>query len=52
MIAALKAAGGAQKFTEYPGVGHDCWDKAYGTPELYDWLLMQAQVTYMPSPAT
>lgn len=41
MVAALKAAGGDPKYTEYPGVGHDCWDKAYATPELYDWLLMQ-----------
>ncbi len=41
MVAALKAAGGDPKFTEYPGVGHNCWDKAYATPELYDWLLKQ-----------
>jgi predicted peptidase len=39
MIAALKAAGGDPKYTEYPGVGHNSWDKAYGTPELYPWLL-------------
>ena len=39
MIAALKAAGGDPKYTEYPGVGHNSWDKAYGTPELYTWLL-------------
>jgi predicted peptidase len=39
MIAALKAAGGDPKYTEYPGVGHNSWDKAYGTPELYTWML-------------
>ena len=39
MIEALKAAGGKPKYTEYPGVGHNSWDKAYGTKELYDWLL-------------
>ena len=39
MVDALKAAGGKPKFTTYPGVGHNSWDKAYGTPELYHWLL-------------
>ncbi len=39
MIAALKKAGAEPKFTEYPGVGHNSWDKAYGTKELYPWLL-------------
>lgn len=41
MMEALKAAGGTPRYTEYPGVGHNSWDKAYGTKELYDWLLMQ-----------
>ena len=25
----------------YPGVGHNSWDNAYATKELYNWLLMQ-----------
>ncbi len=41
MITALKQAGGTPKYTEYPGVGHNSWDKAYGTPDLYTWLLAQ-----------
>lgn len=41
MIEALKAAGGKPKYDEYKGVGHNCWDRAYTTKELYDWLLMQ-----------
>lgn len=41
MIDALKAAGANPKYTEYPGVGHNSWDKAYGTPELYTWLFEQ-----------
>ncbi len=41
MIAALKEAGGEPKYTEYAGVGHNSWDAAYGTTELYDWLLKQ-----------
>jgi len=39
IIKAIEAAGGKPKYTEYPGVGHNSWDKAYGTDELYTWLL-------------
>jgi predicted peptidase len=41
MVKALKEAGGNPKYDEYPGVGHNSWDKAYGTKELFDWLWMQ-----------
>jgi predicted peptidase len=41
MIAALKAAGGHPKYTEYPGVGHNSWDKAYNTDALWTWLFEQ-----------
>ncbi|MGC4016407.1 MAG: prolyl oligopeptidase family serine peptidase [Luteolibacter sp.] len=41
MVAAIKAAGGSPKYTEYPGVGHGAWDPAYSTPELWDWLFSQ-----------
>ena len=41
MVAALRAAGGTPKYDEYKGVGHNSWDRAYGTPELYPWLLEQ-----------
>ena len=34
MVEALKAAGGNVRYTEYPGVKHDSWDKAYNEPEL------------------
>jgi predicted peptidase len=43
MHAALQAAGGHSRYTEYPGVGHNCWDNAYGTAELYPWLLDQSR---------
>jgi predicted peptidase len=43
MIAAIKKAGGDPKYTEYPGVGHNSWDKAYGTDELYEWMLKQSK---------
>jgi predicted peptidase len=39
MIDALKKAGAEPKYTEYPKVGHNSWDMAYGTDELYKWLL-------------
>ena len=41
MVEALKAAGGAPKFTLYPEAGHDSWTATYNNPELYDWLLKQ-----------
>ncbi len=41
MVEALKKAGGSPKYTEYPGVGHNSWDKAYADPELMKWLFAQ-----------
>jgi predicted peptidase len=41
MIEALKAVDGHPKYTEYPRVGHNSWDRAYATPELFPWLLEQ-----------
>ena len=42
MAAALKAAGANFKYTEYPGVGHNSWDRAYAEPELVNWMLSKA----------
>jgi predicted peptidase len=41
MVEAVRRAGGAPKYTEYAGVGHNSWEKAYATVELYTWLLQQ-----------
>ena len=41
MIEALRKAGAEPKYTEYPNVGHNSWDRAYATKELYTWLLEQ-----------
>lgn len=38
---ALLAAGSPVRFTEFPGVGHDSWDPAFGMEELWGWLLRQ-----------
>jgi len=43
MVEALKAAGSSIKYTEYPGVGHNSWDKAYGEKDLTDWLFAQTR---------
>jgi predicted peptidase len=41
MAQALRAAKANVRYTEYPGVGHNAWDKAYAEPELVPWLLAQ-----------
>ncbi len=41
MTAALNAAGGIVRYTEFPGVGHESWVPAYAEPELFPWLLQQ-----------
>jgi predicted peptidase len=39
MMKALWDVGGHPNYTEYPGVGHNCWDATYGNDYLYQWLL-------------
>jgi len=41
MVDALRAVGGDVRCTEYPGIKHNSWDKAYNEPELPTWLLAQ-----------
>jgi predicted peptidase len=41
LVESLKAAGGNVRYTEYPGVGHRSWDRAYNEKELLPWLLSQ-----------
>jgi predicted peptidase len=43
MIDAIKAAGGNPKFTIYPGVGHNSWDKAYNEEKLEEWFIQHAK---------
>jgi formylglycine-generating enzyme required for sulfatase activity/acetyl esterase/lipase len=39
-IAALRAAGGTPRYTEYPGIGHrPCFEQAYASKELYEFFL-------------
>ncbi len=43
LIAAIEKAGGKPRYTEYKWVGHDSWDPAYATNQLYAWLLKQSK---------
>lgn len=38
---ALAHRGGNVRYTEYEGVGHNAWDRAYTDPELWEWLQAQ-----------
>jgi predicted peptidase len=37
----LRSRGADVRYTEFPGVGHNSWDPAYATAELWTWLLEQ-----------
>jgi len=40
MVEAIKAAGGTKvRYTILEHVGHNSWEAAYATPELYSWML-------------
>lgn len=41
MAEAFKQTNGNYKYTEYPGVKHVSWDRAYAEPDLFPWLLQQ-----------
>jgi hypothetical protein len=41
MIAAIRAAGGKPRYTEYPGIGHAIWDRVFSEPGLVEWLFAQ-----------
>src|SRR5690242_1352399 len=42
---AMKALGGEVHYTEYPGVGHNSWEKAYAETELLTWMLSKTTST-------
>ena len=43
IVKALKEAKGNPKYTEYAGVGHNSWDRAYRSNELVTWLFKQSK---------
>jgi predicted peptidase len=42
MTAAMKQIGAEVHYTEYPGIGHPCWNKAYDEPKLFPWLFSKS----------
>lgn len=41
MITAIRKAGGTPRYTEYKGVGHNSWERAFAEPELLPWIFAQ-----------
>lgn len=41
MIEAMKAAGGAPRYTEYEGIGHNSWNRAYADADVLEWFFSQ-----------
>lgn len=41
MVAALREAGATIRYTEYPTLGHNVWERAYAEGDLVDWLFSQ-----------
>ena len=43
MVEAIKRAGSTKiRFTTLEGIGHNSWEAAYATPDLYEWLAKQS----------
>ncbi len=41
LVRAWRAHGGIARYTEYTGLKHSSWKKAYTDPEMFDWLFDQ-----------
>jgi predicted peptidase len=41
LVAALRAAGGRPRYTEYQKAGHDIWTRVFSEPEIVPWLFAQ-----------
>lgn len=41
MVEALRKCGSTVKYTEYAGVGHNCWERTYANPEVLRWFFSQ-----------
>jgi len=42
-VEALRALGGRPRFSEYPGVKHDAWTRAFSEPGIVEWLYAQTR---------
>ena len=43
MVEALRKIGGNVRYTEFAEAGHNAWDPAYATPDLWMWMFAQEQ---------
>jgi predicted peptidase len=50
MVEALKKAGATPQYSEYPGVGHDSWNKAFKEPKLLEWMFAQTRAAAKATP--
>jgi predicted esterase len=50
MVEALEGAGASPRYTEYPDMGHGCWDRAYADAELWRWLRRQHRGDVVATP--
>jgi predicted peptidase len=41
MVSLLRALGSPVRYSEYPDLGHESWNRAYAEPELFPWLFAQ-----------
>jgi hypothetical protein len=41
MVKAWQKHGGNSQYTEYTGLKHSSWKKAYAEKKMYDWLFAQ-----------
>lgn len=48
MVDAVNKKGGNARLTVFPEDGHNAWDSAYGTDELYAWLLSHKNGALVP----
>lgn len=46
------ATSGNVRYTEYPGVGHNSWDRFYRSPDFYEWMFAQSLGTTVPEPGS
>ncbi len=44
MVQAIQTAGGHPKYTEYPNMFHNVWNKAFHDPQFFQWLFEQKRV--------
>jgi predicted peptidase len=45
MNEALNEAGGNVRYSEYEGVGHNSWDKAYAEPDFMPWFMSHRRMS-------